>query len=65
MFGKIGTSECYLLNFSRGSFEEISLIQSCRELNDISFKIRSKSLKMRHSKDTKRFGSSGALVNIT
>ena len=32
-----------LFNLSRGSFEEISLIQSCRELNDVSFE----NLKMR------------------
>ena len=48
MFEKVGdvkASEFSLLNFSRGSFEEISLIQSCRELNDVSFEIGLKSLK--------------------
>ena len=39
-FEKIGASKSYLLNFSPGSFEEIFLNQSCRELNDISFEIR-------------------------
>ena len=43
--GDVRASEFSLLNFSRGSFEEISLIQYCRELNDVSFEIRFKSLK--------------------
>ena len=37
-------SESYLVNFCRGSFEEIPLMQSCREFNEISFEIRLKSL---------------------
>ena len=48
MFEKVGdvrTSESCLLNFSRRNFEETSIIQSCRQLNDISFEIRLKSLK--------------------
>ena len=48
MFEKVGdvrASECYLLNFSLGSLEEMSLIQACRELNNVSFEIRLKLLK--------------------
>ena len=48
MFEKVGdvrTSESYLLNISFGSYEEISLIYSCRELNDVSVEIKLKSLK--------------------
>ena len=48
MFEKVGDvreSEAYLFNSSRGSFEEICLFQSCRELNDISFEIRLKDVK--------------------
>ena len=36
----VRTCESSLLNFSCESVEEISLIQSCRELNNISFEIR-------------------------
>ena len=43
--GNVRASKSYLLNSSRGSFEEMSLTQSCRELNDVSFEIRLKSLK--------------------
>ena len=48
MFEKVGdvrAPESYLLNFCCESFEEISLIQSCRELNDVSFEIGLKFLK--------------------
>ena len=45
MFEKVGASESSLLKFSRESFDEISLIQSCEKLNDIFFEIRLKSLK--------------------
>ena len=45
IFGKVGTSESYVLNCSRGDFEEISRIQSCRELNDVSFETRLNYLK--------------------
>ena len=45
MFEKVGASESYMLNFSREGFEEIPLIQSCRELNDVSCEMRLKSLK--------------------
>ena len=31
--------ESHLLNFSPGCVKDISLIQSCRELNDVSFEI--------------------------
>ena len=41
----IRASKFYLLNFSDRSFEVVSLIQSCRELNDVSFEIRFKSFK--------------------
>ena len=41
----VRASESHLLHFSRGIFEEISLILSCTELNDVSFEIRLKSLK--------------------
>ena len=41
----VRASESYLVNFSGGSFDEISIKQSCSELNDISFEIRLKSLK--------------------
>ena len=37
--------ESYLLNFSAGNFEEIFLIESCKEMNDVSFEIRFESLK--------------------
>ena len=43
--GYVGTSESHLLNFSAEIFEEISLVQSCRELNDIPFELRPKSFK--------------------
>ena len=43
--GDVRASESCLLNFSCGSFEEISPIESCRELNSISFEIRQKFLK--------------------
>ena len=48
MFEKVGdarASESSLLNFSRGSFEGIALIQFCRELNDVCFETRLKSSK--------------------
>ena len=45
MFEKVRASESSLLNFSCGNFEEMSLIQSCRELNDVSFEISLKSFK--------------------
>ena len=45
MFEKVGDSESYLFNFSRGDFEEISLIQSYRELNDVPFETRLNYLK--------------------
>ena len=35
----VRASEAYLLNFSGRSFEEISFIQSCGELNDVAFGI--------------------------
>ena len=41
----VRASEICLLNSSRRGFEEISLMQSCRELNETSFEIRVKSLK--------------------
>ena len=43
--GDVGASESYLLHFSPGSFEDICLIESCRELDDVSFEIRLKYLK--------------------
>ena len=44
-FGDVRASESSLVNFSPRGFEEVSLIQSCRELNGVSFEIRLKSLK--------------------
>ena len=41
----IRTLECYLFNFTPGSFEEISVLQSCRGLNDVSSEIKLKSSK--------------------
>ena len=43
--GHVGVSGSYLPNFFGGSFEEISLIQSYGELNDVSFETRLKCLK--------------------
>ena len=46
MFERVGDVRTLgMFNFFRRNFEEISLIQSCRELNDVCFEIRFKSLK--------------------
>ena len=45
MFEKVGGSKSYFFNFTHGDFAEISLIQSYRELNDVSFETRLNYLK--------------------